>query len=342
MSRRYVIVGAGSIGGTVGGALARSGVDAVLVARGAHARALAERGLLLRTPDGEFEIPVTAADGASDVRLTNRDVLVFATKTHQLDAALQEWADQPVHDGDDVIGTAGELLPALTALNGVVAEEMALRFFGRVFGVCVWMPAARVAPGEVIVRSWPVAGQFHMARWPAALATPEDRELLEDIAASWTAAGILVQRPADVTPWKYNKLISNLANAVVALSGSESAAEVTTAVRREGEEVLADAGIEFVSFEVSKASRADGPNVRPVPGAENVISNSAWQSLARNSGSIETDFLNGEIVRIAHQNGRSAPINTALARLAREAAHTGRRPGEYTVEQLGKLLGVNR
>jgi 2-dehydropantoate 2-reductase len=145
-----------------------------------------------------------------------------------------------------------------------------------------------------------------------------------------------------VTPWKYNKLISNLANAVVALTGSESASEVTASVRREGEEVLADAGIEFVSFEVSKASRANGPNARPVPGAEDVISNSTWQSLARNSGSIETDFLNGEIARIAHQHGRTAPINATLARLAREAARSGRGPGEYTVEQLGKLLGVNR
>lgn len=337
-SHRYIVIGAGAIGGTVGGALARSGADVVLVARGKHARVLAEKGLTLRTPDGVFEIPVTVAAAPSEVRLTPRDVLVFATKTHQLDAALQDWVDQRVYDGDDVLGTAGELLPVLTALNGVVAEEKALRHFARVFGVCVWMPAAHVTPGEVIAKSWPVAGQFHIARWPASLAAAEDRELLAEIAATWTPAGIIIQLPADVTPWKYNKLLSNLSNAVVALTGSARDGDVATAVVREGAEVLENAGIEYVSFEVSTAARAQGPTLRPVPGAEKVISNSTWQSLARNSGSIETDFLNGEIVRLAHRYGGVAPLNTTLARLARDAAHSGRGPGEFSEEQLGERL----
>jgi hypothetical protein len=82
------------------------------------------------------------------------DVLVFTTKTQQLDVALQQWVDQPVHGPDEVVGTAGDLLPALTALNGVVAEEKALRYFRRVFGICGWLPAVHLEAGEVIVRSW--------------------------------------------------------------------------------------------------------------------------------------------------------------------------------------------
>ncbi|MFB1295653.1 ketopantoate reductase family protein [Mycobacterium sp. pW049] len=339
-SRRYVIIGAGAVGGTVGGALARSGLDVVLVARGEHAQVLADKGLVLRTPDDTYEIPVSAAGRPEDVRLTNRDVLVFATKTHQLDAALQEWADQPVHDGDDVIGTAGELLPVLTALNGVVAEEKALRLFARVFGVCVWTPAAYVTPGEVIAKSWPVAAQFHIARWPADLATQEDRDLLEGIAASWSPAGVLVKLPPDAAPWKYNKLLTNLSNAVVALTGSARDGEVATAVISEGEAVLAEAGIEYVPFEVSKAARAEGPTVRPVAGTGDVIPNSTWQSLARNSGSVETDFLNGEIARIAHRYGGTAPLNATLARLARHAARSGGGPGGFTEAELAERLGL--
>src|ERR1700742_141374 len=131
--RRYIIVGAGAIGGTVGGVLARAGVSTVLVARGRHAETLASTGLTLRTPDGTFHTPVTAVSGAEQLRLTSDDVLVFTTKTQQLDAALQQWVDLPVHGADRIIGTAGDLLPALTALNGVVAEEKALRYFRRVF-----------------------------------------------------------------------------------------------------------------------------------------------------------------------------------------------------------------
>lgn len=339
-SRRYVIIGAGAVGGTVGGALARFGVDVVLVGRGEHARVLSEKGLTLRTPDDTYQIPVSAAGAPEEIRLTDRDVLVFATKTHQLDAALQQWADQPVHRGDNVIGTAGERLPVLTALNGVVAEEMALRFFARVFGVCVWTPAAYVTPGEVIAKSWPVAAQFHIARWPAALATDEDRSLLEDIAEAWTPAGILVKLPPDAAPWKYNKLLTNLSNAVVALTGSARDGEVATAVIGEGERVLAHAGIDYTPFEVSVAARAEGPTVRPVAGTGSVIPNSTWQSLARNSGSVETDYLNGEIARIAHRHGGTAPLNTTLARLARDAAQSGRGPGGFTESQLAQQLGL--
>ncbi|MGE2832613.1 ketopantoate reductase family protein [Mycobacterium sp. SMC-4] len=336
---RYVIVGAGAVGGAVGGMLARSGSDAILVGRGAHGAALAERGLLLRTPDGAFEIAVPAATGPDDVRLTTRDVLVFATKTHQLGAALQDWADRPVHDGDAVVGTAGDVLPVLTALNGVVAEEMALRLFARVFGVCVWMPAAHVTPGEAIVRSWPMAGQFHIARWPASLTTADDTELLREIAQTWTPAGIQILLPADVAPWKYNKLLSNLTNSVVALTGSyDGMGTVGDAVLAEGEQVLERAGIPYIPFSESDAARADGLTMRPVPGADGVIPNSTWQSLARNTGGVETDFLNGEIVRIAHSYGGTAPINAGLARLARDAARHGSAPGQYTREQLKAML----
>ncbi|BBX64332.1 2-dehydropantoate 2-reductase [Mycobacterium saskatchewanense] len=338
-----MIIGAGAIGGTVGAVLARAGAPVVLVARGRHAEVLASAGMKLRTPDGTFQTAVTAASGPGEVRLTERDVLVFATKTQQLDAALQEWVDQPVHGRDGAVGTAGAVLPALTALNGVAAEEKALRYFRRVFGVCVWLPAVHLEPGEVIVRSWPVAGQLHIARWPASLATEADAHLLAGLAETWGAAGLVVRLPADVAPWKYNKLLSNLGNAVGALSADPADShEVVAALRREGESVLRHAGIEFVSFDTSTAARADGPTIRPVPGWDAGQSNSTWQSLSRGTGNVETDFLNGEIVRLAHRHGVGAPLNAAIAQAAREAARNGVGPGGYSASGLEQLVGVGR
>jgi 2-dehydropantoate 2-reductase len=335
-----VIIGAGAIGGTVGGVLARAGTRMLLIARGRNAEVLSSAGITLRTPDGTFRTAVSVASGAEDVRLTHRDVLVFATKTQQLDAALQEWVDRPVHGPHDVVGTAGELLPAMTALNGVAAEEKALRYFRRVFGICVWLPAVHLEPGEVIVRSWPVVGQFHIARWPASLSTQADADLLTALAESWSAAGIRVRIPDDVAPWKYNKLLSNLGNAVGALSFEPAdASDVVAAIRSEGENILRHAGIEFVSFETSTAARADGPTIRPVPGWDAGPSNSTWQSLSRNTGSVETDFLNGEIVRLAHRHGIAAPLNAALARAARAAVRSGLGPSRYSAAQLAELLG---
>ncbi|MDT5411397.1 MAG: 2-dehydropantoate 2-reductase [Mycobacterium sp.] len=339
--RRYVIVGAGAIGGTVGGVLARASVPTLLVARGRHAEILAANGLTLTTPDGVFRTPVSAVSRPEDVPLTRNDVLVFTTKTQQLDAALHQWVDQPVHGPDGVVGTAGDLLPVLTALNGVVAEEKALRYFRQVFGVCVWLPAVHLEPGEVIVRSWPVAGQFHIGRWPAALRTPVDDEFLQRLGQTWSASGVLVNPVDDVAPWKYNKLLSNLGNAVGALSAEGAdMSDVTAALRAEGEQVLRSAGIEFVSFEVSSAARADGPTPRAVPGRDTGASNSTWQSLSRNTGNVETDYFNGEIVRIANRHGIAAPINAALARIARDAVRNGLGPSGYSSMQLAELLGI--
>jgi 2-dehydropantoate 2-reductase len=189
------------------------------------------------------------------------------------------------------------------------------------------------------VRSWPVVGQFHIARWPASVGTQADAELLTKLAKAWTAAGIRVRLPDDVAPWKYNKLLSNLGNAVGALSTEQAdVSDVVAAIRSEGENVLRHAGIEFVSFETSTAVRADGPTIRPVPGWNAGPSNSTWQSLSRNTGSVETDFLNGEIVRLAHRHGIAAPHNAALARAARAAARSGLGPSRYSSAQLAELL----
>jgi 2-dehydropantoate 2-reductase len=187
-----------------------------------------------------------------------------------------------------------------------------------------------------------VVGQFHIARWPASVSTQADAELLTWVAEVWSAAGILVRLPDDVAPWKYNKLLSNLGNAVGALSAEPADAnDVVIAVRREGENVLRHAGIDYVSFETSTAARADGPTIRPVPGWNGGPSNSTWQSLSRNTGSVETDFLNGEIVRLAHRHGSTAPLNAALARVAREAVRSGLGPSRYSAARLAELLRID-
>ena len=63
-----------------------------------------------------------------------------------------------------------------------------------------------------------MVGQFHIGRWPAPLRTPADAELLQGLTEAWSVAGIRVRAVDDVAPWKYNKLLSNLGNAVGALS----------------------------------------------------------------------------------------------------------------------------
>ena len=79
---KIVVVGAGAIGGYIGAQLTRVGADVVLVARGPHLRAMQERGLQVRSADGDFEVrPKLAPDIASAGKA---DVVFLGVKAHGL------------------------------------------------------------------------------------------------------------------------------------------------------------------------------------------------------------------------------------------------------------------
>jgi 2-dehydropantoate 2-reductase len=331
------MIGAGAIGGGIGARLHQAGHDVLLVARGDHLRALQEHGLRLRTPEQDVNLPVPAVAGPDETDLGPDDVLVLATKTHQAPEALATWADVEVAGG----GTAGERLPMLTALNGVASEDMALRYFARVYGVCVWMWAAHLTPGEVILEGVPASGVFHIGRVPATAADEADAELLDQVRRDWMPARLTTVLPPDVMAWKYRKLLSNVGNAIQALLGRQpGAGELIRAAEAEGRRVLEGAGIDYTSDEEEAAARAKSFTVKPVPGLPEFLGGSTWQSLSRGTGNVETDYLNGELVRIARQHGLAAPINARLAALARRAARTHQQPGELSVDQLAELLGL--
>jgi len=327
---RYVVVGAGSVGGVIAGRLGQYGVEVLVVARGSNAHALRTTGLTIRDPDGTTTVETPVVTAASDAHLTTDDVLVFVTKTHQLAEALLQWVDQPVHDASgEVVGTAGELLPVLTALNGVEAERLALRFFRQVYGVCVWLPAMRTEPGEFVLRIGPVSGIFIVGRYGQG-----GNGILEAVKADWEKATFHVHVVDDVMAWKHRKLLSNLGNAVQALLGADREDEMYEETRDEGLRVYEAAGITIPSSEEERAWRGDHFRDRPVAGVDRELGGSTWQSLERGSGDIETDYLNGEIVRIARSVGVEAPINEALQRLARRAAAERRPPGSFTVDEI--------
>src|SRR5262245_23064101 len=68
--QRFVVYGAGAVGGAVGALLHRSGTPVTLIARGEHLRALREGGLRLVTPhlDEVHLVPAVADPGKLDWR----------------------------------------------------------------------------------------------------------------------------------------------------------------------------------------------------------------------------------------------------------------------------------
>ncbi len=205
---RYIIIGAGAVGGTIGGCLALAGHEVVLTARGAHLDALRGHGLRLSTPSGTEKVLVRAIGGPDEIDLRPGDVLVVATKSQDSVAVLSEWAGQPVAGG----GTASLDLPVICAQNGVANERFALRRFRQVYGMCVWMPAIHLAPGEVAAYGEPLAGLLWVGRYPAGT-----DETIERVAADLAGSRFLAPVSPEVMRWKYRKLLGNLGNAIEAL-----------------------------------------------------------------------------------------------------------------------------
>jgi 2-dehydropantoate 2-reductase len=137
--------------------------------------------------------------------------------------------------------------------------------------------------------------------------------------------------------WKYRKLLSNLANAVEAASGrlgeNEAARELVRRAREEGSLVLRAAGIDVASAEEDAAHRGDRVVPGPVAGSSRG-GGSSWQSLARGTGAIEADYLNGEIVLLGRLHRIPTPVNALLQRTANRLAHERRPPGSVAAEAL--------
>jgi len=343
---RYVIVGAGAIGGVVGARLAQHGGEhpPLLIARGDHGAAIADRGLRIRSPDDDTTVQVDVAATPEAVRLMTDDVLVFATKTQAVEAALVQWVDRPVFgagaaEGAGAVGTAGDLLPVFTALNGIESERIALRYFARVFGVCVWLPGVHLTPGEVVVRIGPSSGTFIVGRYGSP-ADDADRELMGTLATDWESATFHVHVVDDVMTWKHRKLLANLGNALQALLGpsAHGASRILGRLTDEAEAVYRAAGITWPNDGAEEAWRGDDFAVRPVPGLDGALGGSSWQSVQRGAGSIETDFLNGEIVLLARSMGQDAPLNSRVQALARQASARAAGAASMTVDELEAAL----
>ncbi|MEV0228570.1 2-dehydropantoate 2-reductase N-terminal domain-containing protein [Nonomuraea sp. NPDC050786] len=313
---RYIVIGAGAVGGTIGARLHQGGHDVLLIARGAHYAAIKRDGLRLITPESSETLDIPAADGPVPVR--EDDVLIVATKSQDTIAALDGWPSD---------------LPVVCAQNGVDNERTVLRRFERVYGMCVWLPAQHMEPGIVAAHAHPYSGILHVGRYPQGV-----DDLARRIADDLGKRGLVGLAQPDVMRWKHGKLLGNLGNAVEALVGHAPGREkVVERARAEARAVLDEAGIAYSTPEEEAAVRGRKADVRPIDGIARG-GGSSWQSLARSSGSIEADYLNGEIVLLGRLHGMPAPVNEVLRREANRFAKEKRPPGSMPLETLLALI----
>jgi 2-dehydropantoate 2-reductase len=322
---RYVVIGAGAIGGATGGRLHQHGHPVVLVARGPHFEALAERGLRLRDPEREVLLDIPAVRNPADVEWRDDDVVLLATKSHQTQAALEQVAAAAPHD-----------VPILCLQNGAANERMALRLFPNVHGVMVLLPAVHLDPGSVVVNSSGTTGILDLGRAPDGVDEIDTR-----VAADLASASFSSRPQPDVLAWKRAKLLRNLENAIEAACAdlrSDAARALATRARAEGEACFAAAGWRWIDDpEFDARRRGVMPPWRPADGADRVGSSTS-QSLLRHAGTTEVDYLNGEVVLLGRLRGVPTPANALLQATIRRMAVEGHAPGTLSADDLLQAL----
>ncbi|WP_129667175.1 ketopantoate reductase family protein [Phytoactinopolyspora endophytica] len=318
---RFVIYGAGAIGGVLGARLSSAGFDVTLIARGPHLETIHRDGLRVESPDGSETFRIHAVATPGEIEFQAGDVTVLTMKTQDTGAALAMLRD-----------AAGPSTPIVCAQNGVENERMALRLFENVYGICVMFPAMHVEPGVVQSQSSPVPGLLDLGRFPGGV-----DGTAEHIAAAFRKATFVSEPRPDIMRWKYRKLIMNLGNAVQALCGTGAEARpILERVRAEGAACLRAAGIDVTTEEEDRARRGDLIQVKPVGGT--VRGGSSWQSLHRGTGAIEADYLNGEIVLLGRVHGVPTPANELVRQMANELARRRAQPGSVPVEDVLERL----
>lgn len=332
---RFVICGAGAIGGVIGGQLAKAGQEVLFIETlQEHREAILEHGLQLRGVHGNHTLEVPVVAHASEVDFRPDDAIFLAVKSFHSDAACQ-----------DMRQAADLNVPIFCSQNGVRNEEVAARYFQNVNGVMVLIGAKRLEPGIVI----------HTGNGPVGIGTfPQGLDqAAKDVAAALDTTDLAVYTTEHIDRAKWNKMLLNLNNATMGLTGfsshvarADSEARLWMAdVYDEGAEVLREVGVQYegppgmgpIEDRIAELRNLD---VTPeVPETEELKGRaSLWQDLYHQRGEVEADYFNGEIARLGREHDIRTPYSSLLVELIKEMAAAREKPGKYTIQQLRQLL----
>lgn len=139
---KIAVMGAGGIGGYVGGRLAQAGQEVSLIARGPHLAALQADGLRLDTPQGVVHLATVRAY-ATPAEIGTVDLVLFTVKLTDAEAAAQ--ALGPLMGPGTRVLTLQNGIDSAAILQGALGP-------GRVSAGIIYLSASIKAPGVIAFR----------------------------------------------------------------------------------------------------------------------------------------------------------------------------------------------
>jgi len=315
---KIAVLGAGAIGCWVGGRLAAGGADVTLIGRPRVLDELTSGLTLTELGNGQRTARPKLATDASAAR--DADVVLVSVKSAATAAAGAELAE--IQESRGIV---------ISLQNGVHnAEVLRAALPGRV--VLAGMVGFNVA--------WVAPGRYH--RGTSGEILVEAHPALEPFLLACRTAELACEARGDMPAVQWGKLVMNLNNAINALSGRPLFEELSdrefrrclAAAQREALDVLAAANqpvAKLLALPPRWVAR-----ILPMPdwafrrianrvAAVDPQARSSMQDDFRQGRATEIDFLQGEIVALAKQHGRTAPINAKLVELVRAAERGGKR-----------------
>jgi 2-dehydropantoate 2-reductase len=136
---RYLVVGAGALGGYFGGRLLEAGRDVTFLLRAGRAKALARTGLVIKSRFGDVTLPAPPFVLAEDLK-TPFDVVIVGCKAYDLAETMGAFAP--------AVGPGTAILPLLNGMQHI--DDLQKRFGAeRVLGGLCMISAALDAAGTV-------------------------------------------------------------------------------------------------------------------------------------------------------------------------------------------------
>ncbi|HVP54432.1 MAG TPA: 2-dehydropantoate 2-reductase [Candidatus Eisenbacteria bacterium] len=279
---KHAILGAGAIGGLMATALSSLGEDVTLIVRSDK---LAEQPLTLtlERPGGTLTAPAKVA-----ARVTGSvDVLWIATKTYQLDAALEL-----------VETTPGTIVPLL---NGVDHIAVLRARFGhdRVVPATIAVEAERSAPGRFVHRT-PVRLNVAASGEP----------LLKEVIEGLRGLGFACQFIASESTLLWGKLCFLEPFALVTSASGKNNGEIHTDA--EWKAKLESAVHEACAVATKESAQVDADKILAVyPGAPPAMRASMAKDLAAGRP-LELDGIAGPVLRGGARHGVPTPTTASL------------------------------
>jgi 2-dehydropantoate 2-reductase len=191
-SMRILVLGAGAIGGYFGGRLVQAGGDVTFLVRERRAGQLRARGIVVKSPHGDFAVPARAVVRAGDAGPV--DLVIVTCKSYDLDSAIESIAP--------AVGASTCLLPLL---NGVAHVDRLAAAFGaaRVAAGACAIPATLAADGEIVH-----LGTFHSIVFGRLAATAADAEpKLEALRDLYAKTPVPVEIASDMMTALWEKFV---------------------------------------------------------------------------------------------------------------------------------------